>query len=92
MCPQVTLGLRPSEQLLWSFQNHVAIRHGSLKPGPFTSNKAFALGSTYLYVLLTDCSMGSPTHHVQRYVCGRVAPGGRPFLHDFPEVSRLVRP
>lgn len=68
VCLQVTLGLRPSEQLLWSFQNHVAIRQASLKPGPFTANQAFALGSTYLYVLMTDRSMGSPTHHVQR--CG----------------------
>lgn len=46
---QITMGLRPSEQLLWSFQNQLAKAHGDAsKPPPGSANIAFAISQSYM--------------------------------------------
>jgi hypothetical protein len=71
----VTLGLRPSEQLQWSFQNQLAMQHDAVKPsaGPATANVALAAGASHVYVWMLDgnSDAGRPKHYMQRYVLPR---------------------
>lgn len=72
---QVTLGLRPSEQLLWSFQNLHAVRQAAAnlrtetaKPGAASANLALGLGAQHIYIWMHDTpAEGGVRHFMQRY-------------------------
>ena len=75
----MTLGLRPSEALQWSFCNHLAMQHDAIKPaaGPSTTNLALAACASCIFVWMLDASgdgASRPKHYVQRYVAPTAPP------------------
>mmetsp|Transcript_19311 Transcript_19311/g.41732 ORF Transcript_19311/g.41732 Transcript_19311/m.41732 type:complete len:1007 (-) Transcript_19311:157-3177(-) len=67
-CWLVTLGLRPAEQLLWSYLNTQAVP--GRKQGVCT-NLALAASSAHVYVLLQDSNReGGVDHILQRVIVG----------------------
>ena len=68
MCLQVTLGMRPSEQLLWSFENALATRNDQRLHGSVI-NMALDASAQHAFIWVADeAKDGTLLHYVHRCV------------------------